>query len=94
MEMKCLSKVNMQSLLIGCHFLDLSNVKLQVKHKPFGAMVIVATHSCQDDEVLYDCLKDYMIWESILLCVWFLSTLAWFLSTICCKVCEFVLKES
>jgi hypothetical protein len=56
-------------------------VNLQVRCKPFKTMVII-THSCQNDEVFYNSVENFMIWESLLLCVWFLST-------ICYKVCEF-----
>ncbi len=61
-----------------------------MRGKPFKTMMIVAIRPCKDDELFYDCVQIFTIWESFLLCLWSFSTLMWSLSTLCWKVCELV----
>jgi hypothetical protein len=42
------------------------------------------------DEVFYDYVKSFTIWETFWLCVWPLSMFASFFCTFCCKVCNLV----
>lgn len=51
--------------------------------KPFKTMVIGDVKPCQDDEIFYDCVEIFTIWESLLLCVWSLFTVYY-------NVCKFV----
>ncbi len=39
---------------------------LQLEIKPFGAMVVVA-RACEDVGILYDCQKQFSIWEIVFL---------------------------
>jgi len=43
---------------------DLGNVYLQVRRKPFKAMAIIAKPLCQYEDIFYDYLKNFIIWRT------------------------------
>jgi hypothetical protein len=48
-------------------------------------MAIVSSASKDEPKVFYDFQQEFSIWDDVLLCVWFFSTLCCFLFTLCCK---------
>ncbi len=45
--------------------MDLGNVYLQVRQKPFKAMAIIAKPLCQYEDIFYDCLKNFIIRQTL-----------------------------
>jgi hypothetical protein len=71
-------KLNAWKRLIGKHWqtswrylklhrlsVDLGNVCLQMRWKPFKAMAIIAKPLCQYEDIFYDYLKIFIIWQTL-----------------------------